>query len=140
MCQIVWERAEIVNKARVSVFRDAWYMNSETHIWLRRCLWITSSAELDIYAFLFSNIVVKQLYRKIYVLRKLWVVADDKLWYWNISYHFQNRQTGQDTIDEVSRRDLRKELDERERAVARDKRGDRGNKGTCLSENVYFLI
>ena len=54
------------------------------------------------------------------------------------TFLFPNRQTGQDTIDEISRRDLRKELDERERAVAREKRGDRGNKGTSSSENVYF--
>lgn len=36
------------------------------------------------------------------------------------------RQTGQDTSDEVNRRDLRKELDERER-VAREKRSDRSS-------------
>ncbi|XP_072034325.1 spliceosome-associated protein CWC15 homolog [Amphiura filiformis] len=45
------------------------------------------------------------------------------------------RQTGQDTIDEVSRRDLRKELEERERAVAREKRGDRGNKESSSSSS-----
>ena len=42
---------------------------------------------------------------------------------------FGFRQSGQETSDDVSRRDFRKELEERERAVAREKRGDRGNRG-----------
>ncbi|XP_033638270.1 spliceosome-associated protein CWC15 homolog [Asterias rubens] len=43
------------------------------------------------------------------------------------------RQSGQETSDDVSRRDFRKELEERERAVAREKRGDRGNRDSSSS-------
>ena len=45
---------------------------------------------------------------------------------------FGSRQSGQETTDEVNRRDFRKELEERERVVAREKRGDRGNRGEYL--------
>ncbi len=44
------------------------------------------------------------------------------------------RQSGQETSDDVSRRDFRKELEDRERAAAREKRGDRGNRES--SSNV----
>lgn len=45
------------------------------------------------------------------------------------------RQTGQDTHDEVSRRDLRKDLEDRERVAAREKRGDRGGKESSSSSS-----
>ncbi|XP_022093844.1 spliceosome-associated protein CWC15 homolog [Acanthaster planci] len=46
------------------------------------------------------------------------------------------RQSGQDTAEEVSRRDLRKDLEERERAVAREKRGDRANRESSSNSST----
>lgn len=55
-------------------------------------------------------------------------------------FYFHLRQTTQDAPEEVRNRDFRRELEERERAAAREKNRDRPTRGTYTVTSVVFKI